>query len=52
MKARVVANSIALALVAVLTPALAFAQASITGVVRDRWLEVEPHALQRRLTDR
>jgi len=35
MKARVVANSIALALVAVLTPALAFAQASITGVVRD-----------------
>ena len=35
MNARIVAKSIALALMAILTPALAFAQASITGVVRD-----------------
>ncbi len=35
MSAPSVANTIAVALVAILMPALAFAQASITGVVRD-----------------
>ena len=35
MNARSVASNIALALIAILTPALVFAQASITGVVRD-----------------
>jgi len=35
MSARSVANIVAVALVAILMPALAFAQASITGVVRD-----------------
>ena len=35
MNARSVTSSIALALIAILTPALVFAQASITGVVRD-----------------
>jgi hypothetical protein len=35
MNARVFANSIALALITILMPALAYAQASITGVVRD-----------------
>ena len=35
MNARVFANSIVLALITILVPALAYAQASITGVVRD-----------------
>ena len=35
MSARSVANTLAVAVVTVLVPALAFAQASVTGVVRD-----------------